>query len=56
MLLDVAFFDLGRGGEAGAQRMPGEFPSPFALRANFDAIRPGIERTCSFGAGGKGLR
>jgi hypothetical protein len=24
--------------------------------ANSEAIRPGIERTCSFGAGGKGLR
>lgn len=32
LLLDVALVDLGRGGEAGAQRMPGELRLPLALR------------------------
>ena len=31
MLLDVTFVDLGRRGEAGAQRVPGEFLKPLAL-------------------------
>ena len=31
LLLDVALIDLGRGGEAGAQRMSGEFLAPLAF-------------------------
>ena len=31
LLLHIALVDLGRGGEAGAQRMAGEFPLPFGF-------------------------
>ena len=31
LLLHIALVDLGRGGEAGAQRMPGELPFPLSL-------------------------